>query len=136
MTGVSFSPGVGATQRVDSVRRILAARNFRELRQQLTRLRIADLLRVPPSLLITDTNLPIDVEAPHIKAASISERSSVAETSRTRSHSLRLFTGLLFLSIKIERHTLRHSLLTALAETELPEFALSPRVEITILGDG
>ena len=81
---------------------------------------------MPAGLLITDADLPVHVETPHVEAAAISEGSSVTETSRTSTDSLRLLTSFLFLSIKVKGNTLRHSLLTALTETELSQFPFTP----------
>jgi len=78
---VSLAPRVGFANDIEGESSEFAARNLVELRKRLTLNIIADLLRVPACLCVTEAGLSVDTEAPLVKVTTLSKTSGMPETS-------------------------------------------------------
>jgi hypothetical protein len=82
VTSVALAPGVGSTELVDGIRSVLTACYLCTKGKFLAFAVIDYALWLPSSLLVADSELAIDIEAPHVEMAFLRKGSSVAETSR------------------------------------------------------
>ena len=127
---VALAPGVGMAVDIDAVSGVVAALDL----ETVVHLAVGadvDLLREVAGLLVSLAQLTVDVEAPSVKVTTLSEGSTMAETSRAGDNVV-----LLVCLLVDNGDLLWQSDLPLLAKAKLAHFSLSPAEEFAVSGDG